>query len=152
MDDFLAAMGITPEEPPQSSQQLLGDAEPTVTVPEQPQQTHELTASDFNDILDDLGFNPPDAEAEEIVEDENEYVRDVATDLLIHPSIADNAELMEAIRTLDENGILVILLLQCHFLMMEQCLLFIIEMVMKGQCLFHSQRTLVFNRKYILLL
>ena len=106
MDDFLAAMGITPEEPPQSSQQLLGDAEPTVTVPEQPQQTHELTASDFNDILDDLGFNPPDAEAEEIVEDENEYVRDVATDLLIHPSIADNAELMEAIRTLDENGYL----------------------------------------------
>ena len=104
MDDFLASMGITPEEPPQSSQQLLGDAEPTVTVPEQPQQTHELTASDFNDILDDLGFNPPDAEAEEIVEDENEYVRDVATDLLIHQPIADNAELMEAIRTLDENG------------------------------------------------
>lgn len=104
MDDFLAAMGITPEEPPQSSQQLLGDAEPTVTVPEQPQQTHELTASDFNDILDDLGFNPPDAEAEEIVEEENEYVRDVATDLLIHQPIADNAELMEAIRTLDENG------------------------------------------------
>lgn len=104
MDDFLAAMGITPEEPPQSSQQLLGDAEPTVTVPEQPQQTHELTASDFNDILDDLGFNPPDAEAEEIVEDENEYVRDVATDLLIHQPIADNAELMEAIRALDENG------------------------------------------------
>ena len=95
MDDFLAAMGITPEEPPQSSQQLLGDAEPTVTVPEQPQQAHELTASDFNDILDDLGFNPPDAEAEEIVEDENEYVRDVATDLLIHQPIADNAALME---------------------------------------------------------
>ena len=70
MDDFLASMGITPEEPPQSSQQLLGDAEPTVTVPEQPQQAHELTASDFNDILDDLGFNPPDAEAEEIVEEE----------------------------------------------------------------------------------
>lgn len=70
MDDFLASMGITPEEPPQSSQQLLGDAEPTVTVPEQPQQAHELTASDFNDILDDLGFNPPDAEAEEITEEE----------------------------------------------------------------------------------
>lgn len=72
MDDFLASMGITPEEPPQSSQQLLSDAEPTVTVPELQQETHELTANDFNDILDDLGFNPPDAETEELIDDEEE--------------------------------------------------------------------------------
>ena len=107
MDDFLASMGITPEEPPQSSQQLLGDAEPTVTVPEQPQQTHELTASDFNDILDDLGFNPPDAEAEEIVEEREaagHVFIETATGLRIQQTIYDNAEMLEAIRTLEATG------------------------------------------------
>ena len=90
MDDFLASMGIAPEEQQQSSQQLLGDAEPTVTVPEQPQQVHELTANDFNDILDDLGFNPPDAEAEEIIEDGLETIHAAPTEEAAQQLVADN--------------------------------------------------------------
>lgn len=105
MDDFLASMGIAPEEPPQSSQQLLGDAEPTVTVPEQLQQTHELTASDFNDILDDLGFNPPDAEAEEITEEEGtlQEVQTAAVSDHVHPQTLDGQWEEEPVES-DDDG------------------------------------------------
>ena len=103
MDEFLASMGITPQEPPESSQSLLGDAEPTVTVPEPQQVPHELTASEFNDILDDLGFNPPDAEAEELVDDEvEELIEPNGVDSLVESAVLDELSdaQMETVRVM----------------------------------------------------
>ena len=114
MDEFLASMGIAPQEPQESSQPLLGDAEPTVTVPEPQQAPHELTASEFNDILDDLGFNPPDAEAEEIIDDPlPEEGRDILDPLLASDSLDElNDAQMEIARVMveanDNNGAMIV--------------------------------------------
>ena len=73
--DAVTTVLNTPPEELEAAQQLADDRAPAI-VEEPAAPTQELSEDDFNDILDDLGFNEtPEAEAEEITdadEDEDE--------------------------------------------------------------------------------
>lgn len=73
LDDFLNALGIAPQEGAALTTTSVDNPteEHSITVPQEEPETQNLSAQDFDDILEDFGFSPPqDTEAEELDEDE----------------------------------------------------------------------------------
>ena len=111
IDDWLNSIGFNEElasvDNNVSNPENLPDATTaiasTVSVPEEEPSLRTLTDNDFDDILSDIGFSEtPEAEAEEIIEDEEEHIQGMpCSEDEVQQMVVDGRSVVEAIHNSD---------------------------------------------------